>query len=582
MIRRIYSDLPGFKNLDFKPGLNILLAEKSAGATEKQTRNGAGKSSLVEVMHFLLGAKCDKSSLFKTDALAESVFGMEFELGGSFTRVERTGAKPTPLTVAGHITDWPIAPTPQDGSHAISNDNWKLVLAKLMFGLDEPQGPGGPSFRSLISYFARRDRDGGMDQPTMIFRRQSLADQQINVSFLLGLDWALPREWQTVRERESSLEQIRKSMKDGTFGSVVGTASHLKSELIVAQDRVKRLKTAVSSFKVVDEYHELEKEASRITAQLAELSDENVLDKRYIDELENTTVQEVAPAPADLENLFREAGVVLPGLVRKRFDEAERFHSSVVKNRRAYLQSEIGAAARRIDTRSAEMKALDIRRAELMAVLQSSGALESFASLQTELTKAETTVETLRHRHETAESLESGDLKLKVERARLLEQLRREYAEQDTIMQEAVLTFRNISSQLYEDDKAGTLTITPTENGPVFDPHIPGEKSKGVNNMRIFCFDAMLMLLSLRRGRSPGFLVHDSHLFDGVDERQVGQALALGARLAAENNFQYIVTMNTDSVPRELPAGFRPSEYALPVRLTDASENGGLFGFRFE
>jgi uncharacterized protein YydD (DUF2326 family) len=99
--------------------------------------------------------------------------------------------------------------------------------------------------------------------------------------------------------------------------------------------------------------------------------------------------------------------------------------------------------------------------------------------------------------------------------------------------------------------------------------------------MRIFCFDMMLMLLSLRRGRSPEFLVHDSHLFDGVDERQVGKALAVGAGLASKHGFQYLVTMNTDDVPREVPTGFRVDDHALKVRLTDASEDGGLFGFRF-
>jgi len=100
--------------------------------------------------------------------------------------------------------------------------------------------------------------------------------------------------------------------------------------------------------------------------------------------------------------------------------------------------------------------------------------------------------------------------------------------------------------------------------------------------MRIFCFDMMLMLLSLERDRSPGFLVHDSHLFDGVDERQVGKALAVGAELAAKHGFQYVVTMNTDSVPKEVPAGFKLEDYVLNVRLTDASEDGGLFGFRFD
>lgn len=582
MIHRVYSDLPKFKNLAFKKGFNVLLAEKRPGATDKQTRNRAGKSSLLDIIHFLLGSKCDKESPFRSDALQGATFGMEFDLGGSFTRVERTGARHGRVTVAGDSTQWPIAPTVKAEVSQLTNDNWKSVLAKMMFGLDDFDESWSPSFRSLIAYFARRDRSGGMEQPMMQSTRQQLADQQVNISFLVGLDWSIPRAWQIVREREKSLEQLKKSMSEGALGAVIGSAASLKSELIVAQDKLKRLKANVASFKVIEQYHDLEREASTLTRRIAELADENVLDRRYLTELEVVTVEEIPPAPEDLDRLYKEAGVLLPELVKKRFEDVALFHESVVRNRRAYLRSEIDITRARIAERDTEKGRLDGRRAELMTLLRSAGALEHFVALQSELTKAEAHTESLKQRHDAAEALETGDLKLKVERARLVERLRQDYAEQGSMIEDAVLTFRNISSLLYEDDQAGTLTITPTENGPVFDPHMPGEKSKGVNNMRIFCFDMMLMVLSLQRGRSPGFLIHDSHLFDGVDERQVGKALAVGSELAEQHGFQYLVTMNTDAVPKEVPTGFKFDDYAVETRLTDASEDGGLFGFRFD
>jgi uncharacterized protein YydD (DUF2326 family) len=99
--------------------------------------------------------------------------------------------------------------------------------------------------------------------------------------------------------------------------------------------------------------------------------------------------------------------------------------------------------------------------------------------------------------------------------------------------------------------------------------------------MQIFCFDMMLMRLCAERHIGPGFLVHDSHIFDGVDERQIAKALQIGESTARELNFQYIVTMNSDAVPKEFPAGFDLSKYVLPVHLTDATEDGGLFGIRF-
>ena len=52
------------------------------------------------------------------------------------------------------------------------------------------------------------------------------------------------------------------------------------------------------------------------------------------------------------------------------------------------------------------------------------------------------------------------------------------------------------------------------------------------------------------RPASPGFLIHDSTIFDGVDERQRAEALELAASESQAHGFQYICTLNSDDVPR--------------------------------
>jgi uncharacterized protein YydD (DUF2326 family) len=304
------------------------------------------------------------------------------------------------------------------------------------------------------------------------------------------------------------------------------------------------------------------------------------MDRELVLQLRDAIDSEQPPAADNLDRLYREAGVILPGTVGRRFDEVAAFHQAVVQNRRAHLTDEVEAAEARIAGRDRTREQLDGLRRQLMGILRSGGALEHYARLQEEAGRAEAEAEGLRQRLATAERIESTKVELEIERARLLKALQNDLHERQDVISEAILTFEELSNALYE--KAGSLTISATPNGPTVDVRIDAQRSKGITNMQILCFDLMLADLTARRAMGPGFLIHDSHLFDGVDERQVAKALQLGADHAAAVGYQYIVTMNSDTLPRD---GFRPgfdvNAFVRPTKLTDATETGGLFGLRF-
>jgi len=582
MIRRIFSSLPKFKDLTFHSGLNVLLADTTPGATDRQTRNRAGKSSLIEIMHLLLGSSVHKESMFRDPQLEAHSFGMEFVLAGHAVTVERVPENAGVLELkSGESADWPIRPSTdaKTGKVLIRNGLWRDVLGRLFFDLPESTDKFGPTLRSLIAYFVRRQSSKGFLDPFRQSEDQQLFDQQVALSYLIGLDWRIPQQWQVIREREKSLTVLKKAARDGALGEVVPSTADLRTRLTVVEARAEELRRNLSAFRVLPEYRELETEATALTRQTATHLDENTIDLQLLDDLQNSLRDENSPRDSRLEAVYREAGVVLPGIAVKRFEDVRAFHDSVMANRHSYLEGEIGAAKRRIDRREQAIHSLEDRRSQIMSLLQSHGALDHFRELQSELNRSEHEVESLRGRYRTAEAFETGKTELALERQQLLLRLRQDHREQEATWREAILTFEGISRSLYED--AGSLHISESENGPVFEVKIHGKRSQGINNMQIFCFDMMLLRLTSRRGHGPGFLVHDSHLFDGVDSRQVATALSVGAKAAEELGAQYIVTMNSDAVPKRFPEHFDLSEHILPVRLTDATEDGGLFGLRF-
>lgn len=112
-------------------------------------------------------------------------------------------------------------------------------------------------------------------------------------------------------------------------------------------------------------------------------------------------------------------------------------------------------------------------------------------------------------------------------------------------------------------------------------PHIDSDGSVGIGSMVLFCFDLTVNTLAHRAGRAPDFLVHDSHLFDGVDDRQLAAALLLAAEVAEREEIQYLITLNFDDLGKARRRGFDAEPYLLHQHLTDQYNSGGLFGFRF-
>lgn len=577
MLRRLSSSLASFKALEFNDGLNVLVADRTQTSTETDTRNGAGKSSVIEAFHFLLGSRADKTSLFLKPELAKNAFILELDWPDrGRIAVSRTGASRERISLDTALSD--LGQQSMAGAQ-ITNNEWQSAIESTLFNL--PAEHPCVSGRSMLSYYIRRASAHAFNTPTRHYPMQSPTDVTGNLCYLFGLSWQTAESYKEIADQESLRRKLRQAARDPILGRIVGNAAELRSQIAVAEQRTQTLERQLNDFRVIPEYERLKAEADQLTQELKAETDSDVIDRRNLTQLEDAIQEEQPPESNYVEQVYAELGVQFPDTVRRSYADVRSFHESVVRNRRYYLETEIRAINDRIAQRRERLRQLDARRSQVMTALQEGGALGSFVSLQKILAQDQADVRSLRNRFDAAAALEATDRQIRARRVELQERMSADLLEREVIVGQAAVLFSDYARALYGEDRSAYLVISAEESGIRFSPHIQSDESQGISSMVIFCFDLTMAVMARRGSRGPDFLVHDSHLFDGVDSRQIARALQLGSEVASAEGLQYIVTMNSDDLQKAADHGFDSSGFELPVRLTDDREDGGLFGFRF-
>lgn len=579
MLRRLSADDARFKSVEFSPGLNLLVADTTSSSAETDSRNSAGKSSVIELVHFLLGAQSSKS-LATNRALRHITFSLALDWPGQDDPLEvrRRGDSPKVVSLSRDVSGVSDDMLFTDSQEVeLSVDQWNRVIERDLFGLqgDHP----GVSGRTL--FLIRRVSAHGFNEPTRTFSRQAGAEASSNLAYLLGLDWQLVNGYRELNARKATRDQLRKAVNDPVWGRIVGSTADLRGQITLAKAQVERLRAQVAAFQVVPEYERLKERADQVSRRIKQLAQEDVIDQHNLEELRDAVTETTDVEVSYLEPAYRELGVILNEQVRRRFEDVKAFHHSVVRNRRRFLEEEIQELTERLAARRQERADLGEDQARLLRELADGGALEALTALQTALGREEAALGALRHRFDAAQALEASARQITAKSVELQQAVDLDLRERRRQTDEAILLFSRYAQRLYGEGREAYLAIEAGRSSLSITPRIDADDSRGINNMVIFCFDLTLAVLAHRHGRGPDFLIHDSHLYDGVDERQVARALALAAEVTDEEHMQYIVTLNTDTLGTATQRGFNPERHIRSPRLTD-DEEGGLFGFRFK
>lgn len=568
-----------FKPVRFHGGLNILVADRTEASDQGDSRNSVGKTSFVKIIRYVMGGELPKE--FKTPELEDHSFTLTFRLPSADGSGEEVVAVTRPVSprTRVQVSGWSAVTDRQP----IPVDEWKSLQAQYLFGIPEvvSRPTSGQLWGQLVrSYFG---------DPTKVHPSEANWESGVRVGHLLGLSSEILAKSGEVEQLNKQGRAIRKAVKEGAIAHLSLDEPKLRAQLANLRRQRDRTRESLRAFKVDEQYSEHQRLADRLSGSIQLLNDEGIALQRRNRELYSALRDEVDPAEDDalrdkLNRVYEELGVVLPDLVGRRYDEVAEFHQSVVRNRRFFLQQELDSVRARLVAIDGERKALDAQRSEVLRLLSETVALDTFLAAQRDLAKLEADVADLERRVEATVSISQISDQVKLKTAELVTAVRAELHERSDSLDESISLFGELGAEIYTDRDA-SLLVAPTDKGVLkVTPHISGDASTGVRSVETFMFDIVCLIAAIESRRAPRILVHDSHLFDAIDGRQIASCLNIGARLAEAHGFQYLVTLNSDFVDlveTQSEGAFDAEPYIMSTRLTDATEDGGIFGFRF-
>jgi uncharacterized protein YydD (DUF2326 family) len=182
--------------------------------------------------------------------------------------------------------------------------------------------------------------------------------------------------------------------------------------------------------------------------------------------------------------------------------------------------------------------------------------------------------------HQTTQGTRSRTKSAKIELETLRQKTQQDLEDRSSSKENAISLFNANSEALY--DAPGNLIIEVGKNGYHFEVEIQRTGATGIENMKVFCYDLTLTQLWTEQPNHPGLLLHDSPMFDGVDERQKAAAWARAKAESERLGFQYICMVNTDDIPEnEVMGGLDMRDPALVRAVLTDQPDGCLLGIRF-
>lgn len=592
-LSKLYCNKPDlFGPIDFRSGLNVVLAEIRLPENRNKDTHNLGKTTLGRMIDFcFLGGRDPKFFLFKhEDLFRDFVFYLEIELAdASYVTVRRGVEEASKISFKKHeashqdFTDLPDA----NWDHT----NLPFERAREMLdGLLDWRAVSPWDFRKGLGYQLRSQDDFQDVFQLRRFGAGAHADWKPYVSHILGFDHkliALHYEKEVQREEKKAKAETVKA----ELGGSVDDIGNIEGILLLKQRDAEKKQKLLDAF----DFRQQDKERSKqlvdeIDTRIAALNSQryslNQSKKKIAASLEE---DQILFNPEEAERVFREAGILFSGQIKKDFEQLLAFNRAITEERRGYLQEERAEVEVELKSISGELNTLGKRRSDMLGFLSGTDVFAKYKQVTDDLVTLRADVATLERQRGFLHRLQElrGEIRaLSEECTHLQSQIESNVEAQSADNDSLFSTIRLHFSEIVEDVIAHKALLNVRVNGEghlefrsdiLDDAGNATSAGLGHTYRKLLCiaFDLAVLRAHLD-DKFPRFVYHDG-VFESLDDRKKANLLAV-IREYADLGVQPIITLIASDMPpaaeNEGPI-FTPDEVVLT--LHDEGPEGRLF-----
>jgi len=553
LLKKLYAEPAGlFEIVEFRDGINFIFGEKNATSDPKESLNGIGKSTLLDLVDFCLLSSYTQNHnprLFSAkDILTGHLIVLEFEVNDTNYIIKRSVETPNAVFFG-----------TADSIKEYSRKELCSILTDLVFKKgDYPGIYSDKWWRKLINFYLKvqSQKKAKFTEPVKYIDELSVAELNQYLFFLMGLDNTLAYknfdiQWNLKRRNKAIIEV--KQLVEETYG--LKDISEASNQVDKLGQEVKDIENTISQFKLSTQYEDAEKQANILTAQIKELWFLNFSDRKKIDAYQDSLKLDVDIDIAKVKRVYEEFNQLLADKVSATLEQAIQFRKNLVNSRKDFISSEVESLAKQIKDREIKISQLETDRAKLFSFLSNKEAISDLSDAYLHLSRKKDEQGELTGKVRLYNDLQKEKADLKIEAAKI-EKSMYDFIEKNTdSVSEFRTVFRMVYNAIYPDTKDASMfsiDIKPNTDAVMnIDITFPAMYSKGKNQGRTLVFDLAVLVNSIQKSLpGPRFVVHDG-IFDGMDKAHFVSLYQYLEDLKTKMRFQYIVTLNEEGTLSE-------------------------------